>query len=87
MSDGETNGAAAAPAEHSVQFSVDDIVGVLIHNANQAATQLGINGINTDFAKLDQHLCRMRELTHLAYHQMMAIRQQQDPNVPAVSSH
>jgi hypothetical protein len=72
----DVNGATAAPAEQPLQVTVDDIVGILIHNANQAATVLGMNGINTDFAKLDAHLIRMRELTHIAYHRIAAIRQQ-----------
>lgn len=74
----QTNDAAPEQTTPSIQVSVDDIVGILIHNANQAATQLGVNGINTDFARLDAHLIRMRELTHLAYHRLAAMRQQQD---------
>ena len=38
------------------QLTADDIVGILIHRANQMASHLSVNGTQTDWAAMIQHL-------------------------------
>lgn len=65
-----------------IQISADDIVGILIHNANQAASVLGVHGIGTNWAELAQHLDRMQRLAAIAASQVDALRAAQSAEVP-----
>ena len=38
------------------QLTADDIVGILIHRANQMASYLSVHGTQTDWAAMIQHL-------------------------------
>lgn len=60
----------------NIEISADDVVGILIHNANQVASVLGVHGINTDWAQLSAHLERMQQLTALAASQVEQMRAQ-----------
>jgi len=49
--------------DNNMDITADDIVGILIHNANQAASHLAVNGVRTDWAAFHRHLTRMQDLT------------------------
>ena len=45
-----------------INLSADDLVGILIHNANQAASHLSVHGTNVKWAEFRGHLARMDDL-------------------------
>lgn len=52
--------------DNQMNFSADDLVGILIHNANQAASALSVNGVNVEWPKFMIHLARMYEVAQRA---------------------
>lgn len=55
------------------EISADDMVGILIHNANQIASVLTQMGVTTDFVKLRNHLVRMDDIAARCHAYQQAI--------------
>lgn len=54
-------------SDTTMHVSADDIVGILIHNANQAASHLAVHGVKTNWAAFHDHLTRMQDLAARAH--------------------
>lgn len=62
-------------ADDNITFSADDLIGILIHNANQVSSHLGVHGLMADVSGIRQQLRRMDEVAERLESMMQAARE------------